>query len=187
MKKIALLLLFIAGSFSVNAQKKVGDATLPMTENYKGQDLVLNGAGIREKLWIDLYAAGLYLDQKSKDANAILNSDKPMAIKLHIVSKLITSKKMTEAVTEGFENSTNGNTAPIKDEINKILSFFKEDIKKNDVFDLVYFPGKGVVAFKNGEEKGVVEGKDFKKALFGIWLSNRPADDGLKKDLLAGK
>ena len=187
MKNIALLIMIVAISFSGNAQKKVGDATLPVTENYKGQNLVLNGAGIREKLWIDLYAAGLYLDQKSSDASVILNSDKPMAMKLHIVSKLITSKKMTEAVTEGFENATNGNTAPIQNEINQILSFFKEDIKKNDVFDLVYLPGKGVVAYKNGQEKGVVAGKDFKKALFGIWLSNRPADDDLKEDLLAGK
>lgn len=187
MKKISLLLLVIALGFSGNAQKKVGDATLPVTTNFNGNELVLNGAGIREKLWIDLYAAGLYLEQKSQDANAILNSNKPMALKLHIVSKLITSEKMTEAVTEGFKNSTNGNTAPIQNEIDQILGFFKEDIKKNDVFDLVYVPGKGIVAYKNGKEKGVVEGKDFKKALFGIWLSNRPADDDLKKNLLSVK
>lgn len=187
MKKLTLLMIIFFTAVSGFAQKKVGDATLPTMEKYNGQTLVLNGAGIREKLWIDLYAAGLYLDQKNTDANAILNSDKPMALKLHIVSKLITSDKMVEAVTEGFENSTNGNTAPIQNEINKILGFFKEDIKKNDVFDLVYVPGKGVVAYKNGKEKGVVQGKEFKKALFGIWLSNRPADDKLKKKLLTGE
>ena len=66
-----------------------------------------------------------------------------------------------------------------------MLGFFMEDILKNDVFDLVYLPAKGVVAYKNGEEKGVVPGKEFKKALFGIWLSNRPADDDLKESLLA--
>jgi hypothetical protein len=111
-----------------------------------------------------------------------------MALKLHIVSKLITSSKMVDAVTEGFEKSTGGNTAPIQDRIDTILGFFKEDIKKNDIFDLVYLPAKGgVVAYKNGKEVGLVKGKDFKKALFGIWLSNSPADDGLKSELLAGK
>lgn len=187
MKNIALLFLVAAIGLSGHAQKKVGDATLPTSESFNGQTLVLNGAGIREKMWIDLYAAGLYLDQKSKDAKVILNADKPMALKLHIVSKLITSKKMAEAVTEGFENSTEGNTAPIQKEIDQILGFFKEDIKKNDVFDLVYVPGKGVVAYKNGQQKGVIPGKEFKKALFGIWLSNRPADDNLKKNLLSGQ
>lgn len=179
---IAVAFFFVAAG---SAQTKVGGATLPNTETFKGQTLVLNGSGVRERLWIDLYAAGLYLDQKSSNANNILTADKPMALKLHIVSKLITSDKMVEAVTEGFENSTGGKTAPIQPRIDQILSFFKEDIKKNDVFDLVYLPSEGgVVAYKNGERKGVIKGLDFKAALFGIWLSNRPADDKLKKSLL---
>ena len=175
-------LFFIAAS---TAQTKVAGITLPNTETFEGQILVLNGSGVREKLWIDLYAAGLYLNQKTSNAETILNADKPMAIKLHVVSKLITSNKMVDAVTDGFENSTGGNTAPIQDKIDSILSFFQEDIEKNDVFDLVYLPAeKGVVAYKNGEKKGVVHGMDFKRALFGIWLSNRPADDDLRDDLL---
>lgn len=185
MKKLILLIMAIVVTTSVTAQKQVGDAVLPVTETFHGQTVSLNGAGIREKLWIDLYAAGLYLNEKSSDAGEILNAEKPMSIKLHIVSKLISSEKMVEAVTEGFEKSTNGNTAPIQKEIDTMLGFFKEDIKKNDVFDLVYLPTKGVVAYKNGEEKGTVKGMEFKKALFGIWLSNRPADDDLKESLLA--
>lgn len=185
MKNLLMLFMAVLVTSTAVAQKKVGGVTLPATQKFQEHTLQLNGAGVREKLWIDLYAAGLYLDQKNKNAQEILNSDKPMAIKLHIVSKLISSDKMVEAVTEGFEKSTNGNTAPIQNEINTILGFFKEDITKNDIFDLVYIPGKGVVAYKNGKEKGVVKGKEFKKALFGIWLSNRPADDGLKDDLLA--
>jgi hypothetical protein len=185
MKKMMLSIVALVMAFSVNAQKKVGDAVLPVSETFHGETVTLNGAGVREKLWIDLYAAGLYLNEKSSDAAEILDGDKPMAIKLHIVSKLISSDKMVDAVTEGFEKSTNGNTAPIQKEIDTMLGFFKEDIKKNDVFDLVYLPAKGVVAYKNGEEKGVVKGKEFKKALFGIWLSNRPADDDLKESLLA--
>ena len=184
MKNLILILLLFS-AFSLSAQQKVGGVVLPATEVFDGQTLVLNGAGVREKLWIDLYAAGLYVDQKTKDANVVLEGDKPVALKLHIVSKLISSDKMVEAVTDGFENSTNGNTAPIQPQIDKILGFFKEDIKKDDVFDLVYVPSRGVVAYKNGQEKGVVKGKEFKKALFGIWLSNRPADDDLKKNLLA--
>lgn len=187
MKKLLLLLMAIVISSTAVAQKKVGGVTLPATLEFNENTLHLNGAGVREKLWIDLYAAGLYLEQKSKNAQDVLNSEKSMAIKLHIVSKLITSDKMVDAVTEGFEKSTGGKTAPIQNEINTILGFFQEDIKKNDVFDLVYVPSKGVVAYKNGQEKGVIKGMLFKKALFGIWLSNRPADDGLKNDLLEGE
>lgn len=184
MKKMFLLLAAVFITAASFAQTKVGSATLPNSMTIDEGTLILNGAGVREKLWIDLYAAGLYLTEKSNDADDILNSSEPMAIKLHIVSKLITSDKMVDAVTDGFENSTNGNTAPIQEEIDQILGFFKEDIKKNDVFDLVYVPSKGVVAYKNAKERGTVKGEEFKKALFGIWLSNRPADDDLKDGLL---
>ena len=187
MKKLLLLLIAVVVSSTAVAQIKVGGVVLPATHKFQDQTLLLNGAGVREKLWIDLYAAGLYLDRKNNNAQEILNADKPMALKLHIVSKLITSEKLVEAVTEGFENSTNGNTAPIQDEIDQLLSFFKEDVKKNDVFDLVYTPNRGVVAYKNGKERGAVKGKEFKKALFGIWLSNTSADEDLKDELLAAK
>ena len=33
-------------------------------------------------------------------------------------------------------------------------------------------------------KKGTIEGLDFKKALFGIWLGNKPADDDLKAGML---
>ena len=184
MKNVMLLLLTVFSVGLSNAQTKVGDATLPNTETFDDATLVLNGAGVREKLWIDLYAAGLYLDKKSSDSKTIISSEKPMAIKLHIVSGLISSEKLIDAVRDGFNKSTNGNTAPIQPQIDTMLSYFKDEITKDDVFDLVYLPSRGVVAYKNGEERGVVKGKDFKEALFGIWLSSDPADKGLKDDLL---
>ena len=91
---------------------------------------------------------------------------------------------MIDAVEEGFENSTDGRVGPLKSKIDQFIGFFKEEIKKGDVFDITYQPGKGVVSYKNGEEKGTIKGADFKKALFGIWLSNRPADDDLKEGML---
>lgn len=184
MNKYFFLLLSFSFLINGHAQTKVGDAVLPNSETFENQKMVLNGAGTREKFWIDLYAAGLYLKAKSQNAEAIMSAKEPMAIKLHIVSKLITSKKMMDAVNKGFEKSTKGNTAPIQNQIDSILSFFKEDIKKDDVFDLVYLPEKGVIAYKNGVERGRIKGIDFKKALFGIWLSNNPAGESLKKGLL---
>lgn len=184
MKNLFLLFTAVFLVSVSSAQTKAGGVTLPDMETFKEHTLLLNGVGVREKLWFDLYVAGLYLNEKSNDANAIIDAEKPMAIKLHIVSKLITSSKMVDAVTEGFEKSTNGNTDPIQKEIDTMLNFFKEDIKKNDVFDLVYLPSTGVIAYKNGKERGAVNGAAFKKALFGIWLSDHPADDDLKKGLL---
>lgn len=184
MKKIIFVFIALMSAGLTSAQTEVGGVNLPNSETYQGQTLNLNGAGVREKLWIDLYAGGLYLAKKSSDASAIVSANEPMSIKLHIVSKLITSEKMMDAVNEGFQNSTGGNTKPLSAEIKKFQGFFMEEIKKNDVFDIVYIPAKGVVAYKNDKELGTIDGMDFKKALFGIWLSNRPADDDLKEAML---
>lgn len=184
MKRICFILLAILGMGISMAQTKVAGVTLPQTVNFQNQQLILNGAGVREKLWIDLYAGGLYLTEKSSDANAIISANEGMAIKLHIVSKLISSNKMIEAVDEGFQKSTNGNTKAIDSKIEKFKSFFMDEITKNDVFDIVYIPSSGVTVYKNGTEKGSIDGMDFKKALFGIWLSNNPADDDLKEAML---
>ncbi|HMP05316.1 MAG TPA: chalcone isomerase family protein, partial [Lacipirellulaceae bacterium] len=57
-------------------------------------------------------------------------------------------------------------------------------IVKGDVFDLVYLPARGVTVLKNGQRVGAIQGLAFKQALFGIWLSNRPADESLRVALL---
>jgi len=93
---------------------------------------------------------------------------------------------MEDATNEGFQNSTNGNTAPYKEKIDTFIAVFKDNIKIGDVYDMVYIPGEGTKVYKNKELKSTVKGLDFKKVLFGIWLGNKPADKGLK-DLMLGK
>jgi hypothetical protein len=172
---------------SAGYAKEVGGINIPESLAAGSDTLVLNGAGIRTNFFIKVYVGGLFLKQKSGDANAIINADEPMTIRLHILSKLITSEKMKDAVLEGFQNSTNGNTAPFKDKIDMFISVFKDDIKKNDIYDMIYTPAEGVNVYKNKELKTTTKGLDFKKALFGIWLCNKPADKDLKKAMLSGK
>lgn len=184
MKKIMFLLFAVVTIASSSAQTKAAGVSIPNNVSFEGEKLVLNGVGVREKFWMDMYAGALYLGSKSSDDKAIINANDPMAIKLHMVSSLITSEKMIEAVNEGFENATNGKTSAISSEISKFKAFFIDEINKEDVFDIVYIPAKGVLVYKNGKEKGVIKGMEFKKALFGIWLSDKPADKKLKQGML---
>lgn len=92
---------------------------------------------------------------------------------------------MSEAVREGFEKSLKGNIAPLKSKIDAFIEVFSKDkIKEGDVFLLDYIPGVGVKSFKNGKLLATTEGEDFKRALFGIWLSANPVDAGLKTAIL---
>ena len=158
--------------------------TMPDSMEAGQAKLVVNGAGVRTKWFMKLYVGGLYLKKKGHDGERIIASDEPMAIRLHIISSLITSEKMEKATREGFEKATGGNTSPLKAEIEQFILVFKETINENDIYDLIYAPGKGVDVYKNKTHQCLIQGLDFKQAMFGIWLCDQPAQESLKKEML---
>ncbi|MBX2869281.1 MAG: chalcone isomerase family protein [Acidiferrobacterales bacterium] len=163
------------------------EEVFPESVELAGGTLVKQGVGTRKKAFLSLYLAGLYLESKSNDSVAIINADNPMAIRLQIVSKLISAKRMKSAMLDGFNQSTGGAVAPIQEEIDQFATGFSDEIKKKDVFDLIYVPGNGVEVIKNGTSKVIVPGLEFKQALFGIWLSEDPIQASLKKSMLGEK
>lgn len=191
-KRFLMVVLAVVCMTSIASAVTVGGVNLPDSITVAGESLVLNGAGIREKkvvvVTVDVYAAGFYLKSKTSDAKAIIDADETMALKIQIISSLITSERFVEAAVEGFNESTGGNTAPLKKEIDMFLSVFAEEIKPGDVFDIQYVKGVGTKVYKNGkaEPEVVVTGMPIKKALFGIWLGQRTekAMQNLGKDLL---
>lgn len=185
-KSLGILLVTVFLATSLYAVEIAG-VKLPDSISAAGKTLTLNGAGLRTKLFIKAYVAGLYLAQKSSNAQAIVNADDAQAVRLVITSKLITSARMEEAVREGFQKSTNGNIAPIKSQIEAFIKVFNEPIKLGDVFELINVPGKGVEVLKNGAAKTTIPGMEFKKALFGMWLGNNPIQGDLKSKMLGGK
>jgi len=50
-------------------------------------------------------------------------------LRIRIVSGLISSERMGDALAEGFEKSTEGNTAPIADGIAAFRAGFSDEIK----------------------------------------------------------
>lgn len=186
MKALSQLLTFGFCFFALSgfAQVTISDVELPAKMKSSGVSFDLNGGGLREKLWIDLYVGGLYLVEKTSDAKQVMNADKPMMIHLEIVSTLITSEKMIKACNEGFEKSTKGNTAPLQKEIDAFIDAFKEEIREKDTYTLTYVPGKGTDIYKNNKLIKTIAGLPFKRALFGIWMCDEPADEDLKEGML---
>ena len=146
--------------------------------------LILNGSGVRTKTFLELYVAGLYLTKPTSNSAAIIAADEPMALRIKITSGFVSQSSLVESLEEGFKNTTGGDTREIRKEIEQFRECFKDEIKKGDVFDMVYLPQHGVIVNKNGKFKGAIAGAKFKQALFSIWLSDKPADSVLKQALL---
>jgi hypothetical protein len=179
-------LLLCALLFTSSAQAaNVGELELKERIKLGEANLYLNGAGQRTKLFIDLYIAALYLPDKSHDAQAIIDANEVMLIQIHVISNLINSDTLTQGTMEGFNKSTGHQTEAIQGLIDDFLGAFQEPIVIGDTFEMVYQPGKGVTVVKNRHIiKTIADNQAFKRALFGIWLSDKPAQFSLKENLL---
>ena len=182
-----LFCIFISLVIPAHATK-VNNIELKESIKLGKANLLLNGAGLRSKFFIDLYIGALYLSDKTQDAQAIINSDELMLIQIHVISNLITSENLSRGTAEGFSKSTNNNTAAIQNQIDDFLDAFKETVTIGDIFEIVYQPDIGVTVVKNRHiTKRMSASLAFKKALFGIWLSDKPAQDSLKSSMLGKK
>lgn len=184
MNRLLSVLLILMLTAVPAAAEKIGGVNLPETLTAGGDTLVLNGAGLRKKLWVKVYAGALYLKQKSDDAQKIIEADEPMTIRLHFIYDGVDSKKLVDAWNEGFETSTGGNVAPLKSEIDRFNACFNQEAKENDVYDIMYIPGQGVNIVIKGVLKDTIKGLEFKKALFGIWLGEKTDLEDLKEGML---
>ena len=55
-----------------------------------------------------------------------------------------------------------------------------------DYYEFIYLPEMGTHVLKNSELVELIRGMEFKKAFFGIFLSDNPIQKNLKKAMLGG-
>jgi len=159
---------------------------IPQQMGFPTAMLMLNGAGVRSKLFIEVYVACLYLETPGSDPAAIMAANEPQAVTLHIVSDLVTSEKLARAARRDMDRATEGRTGSIQPQIDQFMALFDEQVVKGDVFKLFYQPGAGTHVIKNDRTLGIIPGLAFKRALFGIWLSDNPTQKSLR-DRLVGE
>ena len=153
------------------------------------QNLVLNGAGIRVKVFFKVYAAGLYLSEKAGSTAAVLALAGPKRVSMTMLRDL-TSQDLIDALGEGMRNNNPAaefeKLKPRVERLNAIMSAIGA-AKSGNVITLDYLPESGTQVSLNGEPKGeAIAGDDFYRALLRIWLGDNPVDSSLKKALLGG-
>ena len=182
-KAFALGVLVLTTGVAASAVE-IGGVTLPDTLVVGSHHLVLNGAGLRKKFFVKVYAAGLYLRAKTDDPRAIIAGEETMAVRMEFIHDGISPEKLVAAWNEGFAHATGGELTSIEHQVRRFDALFTETAHKGDVYQLLYAPGEGVRVEVNGRTAGTIPGVDFKRALFAIWLGDKPADRTLKEGML---
>ena len=180
----ALALLTFAGSNATAAE--ISGVKLPDQVTVSGKTLKLNGAGLRQAtiLKVNVYAAGLYLENSSGNGDAIANSDQPKSIEM-VFMRDVTAKQMAEAFQEGFDKNCVAGCAELKPHISKLQGLTK-DMKKGDSMAF-HFTSSGVDVMIRGQKVGSVGDKAFGQQLIRCWIGKNPPNAGLKEGLLGGK
>tara|TARA_B110000008_G_scaffold255715_1_gene272656 strand:+ start:183 stop:746 length:564 start_codon:yes stop_codon:yes gene_type:complete len=181
--KLIIYSFISIGLFSVST---LSANEIPQNIQFKENTLVLNGQGTRIIFFMKVYEGSLYLENASTDANAIVNNNSPMAIRIDVTSEMVTAEAMKKALSEGLEKSTSNNTVHISNEIEQLSTSFNSVVESGDYYEFIYIPEIGTHVLKNNELVELIPGFDFKKAFFGIFLSNNPIQKNLKKAMLGG-
>ena len=181
-KKLFTIILI----FGVFLALPIYGADTPDQIEYQGSTMTKNGQGTRIIFFMKVYEGSLYLETKSANALDIINLDAPMAIRIDVSSQMVTADAMKKALSEGLEKSTGNNTDSIMKEINQLSSSFDTAVSTGDYYEFIYLPELGTHVLKNSLLVELIKGIDFKKAFFGIFLSDNPIQKNLKKAMLGG-
>jgi Chalcone isomerase-like len=179
----------IAGGFALTTAfaaiaADIGGIKLDDKTSVGGQELVLNGAGIRTRAIFKVYVGSLYLPAKTTNPEAVLAKG-PRRIQLNLLRDL-SGDQLSDAVNDGLKESNSpADVEAVKAETDQFISLLKAmgPLKEGSVITLDFVEGATKIGF-NGAPKGSVPGDAFNRALTRIWIGDKPVQADLKKAML---
>ena len=167
-------------------QAETNIAGIKLADSYQvgQQSLLLNGAGIRSKLFVKVYVGALYVGKTSNSPAAILAAPGAKSMQMTMLYKEVEARKITQGWDDGFEaNLTDAELKALEDRLKKFNALFPT-LHKGDTVRMDYSPDTGTRLSINDKQLGRIEGTDFFDALLKVWIGEHPADKNLKTGLL---
>ena len=180
------LLVLITGillPFGTNAAEIRG-IYFEETHTIENTTLNLTGVGLLRYWGFKAYVGAFYLEEGLAAKDALSDSAKRIEIEY---LRPIRGEDFGPATEKMIAKNVDPATFErLRSKIDSHNSLY-EDVEPGDRYSLTYVPGKGTELALNGQPKGIIEGEDFAKALFSIWLGPEPINGSFKKQLLGQK
>ena len=164
----------------------IGGVKLDDKMSVGGQELVLNGAGIRTRAIFKVYVASLYLPAKAATTDAVLAKG-PRRIQLNLLRDL-SGDQLADAGqrrAEGGQHGGGGRRGQSADGRVHALCKSMGALKEGSVITIDFVDNATKVGF-NGATKGSVAGEAFNRALTKVWIGDKPVQADLRKAMLGG-
>jgi Chalcone isomerase-like len=174
---------FAAAPIKVEGVSFAGNITVA------GQALELNGVGLRAVAWFKGYAAGLYLNARARTPQQVLQNDGAKRLQLQMLQN-VDIEEFVKAFDKGIaRNALPGELPAMKERVARFDAMLRAiaKVKKRDIVDLDWLPGRGMLFTYNGIVRGEpIPGQDLYTALLKIFVGDKPVDPELKIGLLGG-
>jgi hypothetical protein len=161
---------------------EVAGVQLDPTVAVRGQQLKLNGYGIRKMFFAKVYIGSLYSSRRLTSAAEALKDGGDKVIRMNFLHSKVGREKIIAAFSEGFANNSPDLVG--SPEVKKFLSLFTADFNRGDIVDLTLGADGSVAASHNGRSLGSVPSARLARGVLAIYLGDKPADDSLKKGML---
>lgn len=185
-KQTFFVLALLAAGAALAAE--VAGVRLEDKTQVESRDLVLNGAGLRKRLFFNVYVIGLYVPERKNDAAGVIQQPGPKRASIHMMRD-VGAEQFTEALVEGLRaNHSEADFRALEPRVKELSDVMAEvkEAKKGMTLALDW-TGSATRLLVNGKPTGKpIAGEDFYRALLRIWLGDHPVQDDLKKALLGG-
>lgn len=176
----------------VGAAQAIEVAGLKFDDTVKvaGKELKVNGAGVRVRIVVKVYAMVLYLPERKDTAAGVLESPGPRRFSLGLLRE-VTGEDLGQAFMAGI--TANTDKTERSKFVNQLAQFGEAFVnipqaKKGDVINVDWVPDTGTVMTLNGKPIGEpLKDLGFYNAVLKIWLGDKPVDSSLKPQLLGAK
>jgi hypothetical protein len=148
-----------------------------------GAPLELRGAGLfRWKWFVKVYAAALYVPGGAAAFDPATDVARRLEFSYLVgIERDGFGKAADELLAGNFPPEA---IAPLRERIDRLHAAYV-DVKPGDRYALSYVPGQGTELSFNGRRLALIEGADFARVYYAIWLGRAPIDGGLRDRLLA--
>jgi Chalcone isomerase-like len=169
------------------AQATVGGVRFEPEAAMGGHKLKLNGAGIRYRAIFKVYAAGLYVADKTAKNEDVLNDSMPK--RLHLVAlRDVGGDEFGKLFTRGMEANTSAQEfGKLINPVIRMGQLFGEakQLKQGDAITIDYAPSTGMVFGLRGKPLGEpFKEPGFQALMYKIWFGPKPVDEALRGALL---
>jgi hypothetical protein len=181
-KAISILIFFLAIGLSDFSSHAAEISGVKFDDSYHDQGIRmrLQGTGLKTMLFFRAFVAGYYTNM-AKATDPLGEIPKRIEVEYFVN---IPGKKLNNYTIEQIKaNISDDQFNQLKDKI-KLMSEYFVDLKSGDRFSLTYIPGVGTKFAHNDQLTGIIEGSEFGKAIFSVWIGDKPFDSHLKQQVL---